>query len=201
MLNVMRIPRLPPGQSWVLEPIVYDIGPVPPVRLGNYRLRLSGAVRNPIELDWPEIQALPRTRVRRDFHCVTTWSVRGILWEGISTRTLLSRVSVAPDARWVLARCRDGYSADVPIDAFAHRDSLLADRMNGSLLAFEHGAPLRLVVPSLYAWKSAKYVEELEFLSARRPGYWENRGYHDRGDPWREERFRAEPGSASGAGT
>ncbi|MEN6369798.1 MAG: molybdopterin-dependent oxidoreductase [Thermotogota bacterium] len=196
----MRIPRLPPGQSWVPEPIVYDIGPVPPTCLGDYRLRLSGAVRYPAELDWAAVQAFPHTRVRRDFHCVTAWSVRGILWEGISTRTLLSRLSVAPDVRWVLARCRDGYSTDVPIDAFARRDSLLADCMNGSPLAGEHGAPLRLVVPSLYAWKSAKYVEELEFLSARRSGYWEERGYHHRGDPWREERFRADPYTTKGAG-
>ncbi|MDD5263219.1 MAG: sulfite oxidase-like oxidoreductase [Candidatus Bipolaricaulis sp.] len=200
MLNTMRIKRLPPGQSWVEEPMVYDIGPVPPARLEDYRLRLSGEVTKPIELDWSEVQALPRTHVRRDFHCVTTWSVRGIVWEGIPTRILIDRVSVAPDVRWVLVRCRDGYSTDVPIDAFARRDALLADRMNGSILAPEHGAPLRLVVPCLYAWKSAKYVEELEFLSERRPGFWEQRGYHDRGDPWREERFRANPRGTKEAG-
>lgn len=193
MLNAMRISRLPPGQSWVEEPIVYDIGPVPPVRLEDYRLRLSGGVKNPTDLSWSEVQALPRARVRRDFHCVTTWSVRGVLWEGVSTRTVLERILVAPDVRWVFVRCRDGYSTDVPIDAFARRDSLLADRMNGSVLAAEHGAPLRLVIPCLYAWKSAKYVLELEFLSVRRPGFWEQRGYHDRGNPWREERFRVSP--------
>jgi len=201
ILGPMRLHRLPPGQEWIAEPIAYDVGAVPPVRLEDYRLRLSGDVQEAVDLGWEEIQRLPHVRVRRDFHCVTAWSVRGIVWDGVPTRALLERAPIERGVRWVLARSRDGYSTCIPIDAFTRRDSLLADRMNGKPLTTEHGAPARLVVPSLYAWKSAKYVEELEFLSERRPGFWEERGYHDRGDPWREELFRSAPAAVKEGGS
>lgn len=182
--------QLPPGQRWVDRPIVYDVAPAGPVDLASFRLRLHGAVRRPLEFSWTDLQALPRTRVARDFHCVTAWSVRAIPWEGVLTAELVGRVEPDSDANWVLARGRDGYSTLVPLDAFAASDSLVAYRMADAPLLPEHGYPLRLVVPSLYAWKSAKYLDELEFLRAPVRGFWEARGYHDRGDPWKEERYR-----------
>lgn len=182
---------LPPGQRWIERPIVYDIGVVPPVDLGTFHLRLHGVVARPVEMTWTDVARLPRVRVARDFHCVTAWSVRAVVWEGVAARELVALVRPDPDVRWVVARGRDGYTTSIPYEAFEHPDTLLADRMDGALLPRQHGAPLRLVIPSLYAWKSAKYVETIEFRRGLVRGYWEERGYHDRGDPWLEERFRA----------
>jgi DMSO/TMAO reductase YedYZ molybdopterin-dependent catalytic subunit len=181
--------KLPPGQEWVERPIVYDIAAVPPADLATFRLRLHGAVAEPVDLSWAAISALPHKRVVRDFHCVTTWSVRSVAWEGVLTSELIRLVRPDPDVRWVLARGRDGYTTSVPYDGFSHLDSLVAVRMNGEALPREHGFPLRLVIPSLYAWKSAKYLDAIEFCRDLSRGFWENRGYHDRGDPWLEERF------------
>jgi len=187
----MTAERLPPGQRWIDEPIVYDIGPVPAVTLDAFRLRVSGNVAEPTTLTWEEILALPRVRLTRDFHCVTAWSVKDVIWEGVPAREIAKRVSPHPGTRWVIAHGRDGYTTNIPYSDFVHPDSLLAYRMNGAPLPPEHGHPLRLVIPTLYAWKSAKYVEAIEFLPQLRRGFWEERGYHDHGDPWREERFRA----------
>jgi DMSO/TMAO reductase YedYZ molybdopterin-dependent catalytic subunit len=185
----MEKPQLPPGQRWVDRPVVYDIARVPSADLVAFRLRIDGAVEQPLDLTWAAVAALPRTQITRDFHCVTTWSVRAVAWEGVATAELIRRVRPLAGVRWVLAHGRDGYTTNVPFEAFAAPDSLVADRMSGAPLPREHGFPLRLVVPSLYAWKSAKYVERLEFQRDLERGFWELRGYHDRGDPWREERF------------
>jgi len=181
--------RLPPGQRWIEQLVVYDIGPVPPVDLGSFRLRLFGEVENPLGLSWRDILALPKAAVTRDFHCVTTWSVKGLSWQGVAGRTIVELVRPKPAVTWVMARGRDGYSTNVPYGDLLREGSLLAYRLNGAPIPAENGYPLRLVVPSLYAWKSAKYLEGLEFLAPLRRGYWEARGYHDRGDPWREERW------------
>lgn len=181
---------LPVGQRWIEAPIPYDIGPVPDVDLGQFRLRLFGAVEQPRELTWEELLRLPQATVRADFHCVTGWSVPSLVWEGVLTQTVADLVRPRPDVAWVLAHSREGYTTNVPYAPFLDARSLLAHRLNGAPLAPEHGAPLRLVVPSLYAWKSAKYLQALEFLSGFRRGYWEARGYHDVGDPWRGERYR-----------
>jgi len=182
--------RLPSGQRWMDAPLVYDIGAVPPVDLADYRLRIHGAAASSLDLSWEDILALPRATIVRDFHCVTFWSVRDVAWEGLRVRDLLDRVVPDPEARWVLVRGRDGYSTSVPIEDFSRPDNLFAYRMNGAPILPEHGHPLRLVIPSLYAWKSAKYVDEVEFIAHLHRGFWEERGYHDRGDPWREERYR-----------
>jgi len=182
--------RLPDGQVWLERPIVYDIGPVPPLDLEAFRLTVHGAVLHPMELTWKDLLAFPTSELVRDFHCVTTWSVKNIRWEGVRTKEIVDRVLPDPEALWIMARGRDGYSTSMPAEDFRRPDSLLAFHMNGVPLAPDHGWPLRLVIPSLYAWKSAKYVCEIEFLSRRQRGFWEERGYHDRGDPWREERYR-----------
>ncbi len=181
---------LPVGQRWIEEPIPYDIGPVPDLDLSGFRLRLFGAVERPCELSWDELIRLPRVTVQADFHCVTGWSVPDLVWEGVSSQATADLVRPRQEVAWVMAHGRDGYSANIPYAHFLASDSLLAHRMNGDLLRPEHGHPLRLVVPSLYAWKSAKYLSALEFRFAARHGYWESRGYHDVGNPWRGERYR-----------
>ncbi|MFN3346621.1 MAG: molybdopterin-dependent oxidoreductase [Candidatus Bipolaricaulaceae bacterium] len=182
--------QLPPGQRWIEELIVYDITPPPPLVLRHFRLRLCGAVANPRELTWEELLALPQAQVRADLHCVEGWSVANLLWEGVLGTTIAELVRPAPDVAWVLAHGRDGYTTNIPFAHFLKSDTLLAHSLQGKPLPPEHGWPLRLVVPSLYAWKSAKYVVALEFLRELRRGYWEERGYHDVGDPWRQERRR-----------
>ena len=172
--------------------------PAAPIELSEARLRLTGAVANERELTWADLEALPRIAVTRDFHCVTRWSVKDIAWRGIATRTLVDLARPLPGVTWVLALCREGYTTGIPYERFVAEDSLVATHMNDKPLAPEHGQPLRLVVPSLYAWKYAKYLAELRFLTERRRGFWEERGYHDVGDPWREERFR-EPGDETPA--
>jgi DMSO/TMAO reductase YedYZ molybdopterin-dependent catalytic subunit len=186
----METRRLPPGQTWIDRPVVYDVAVASPLSREEYRLRLFGAVTAPAELTWRDLQTLPCAVIQRDMHCVTTWSVPDVRWEGILARDILANVEVDPLVHWVLAWGRDGYSTNIPFAAFARPDTLLAFRMNGEDLPLAHGGPVRLVVPSLYAWKSAKYVEGIEFCRELRRGFWESRGYHDRGDPWSEERFR-----------
>lgn len=182
---------LPTGQRWVEKPVPYDIGPVPVLDLPRFRLRLYGEIENPCELSWEDLLRLPQVAVRADFHCVTGWSVQDLVWEGIPTHTIVELVRPTSSVAWVMAHGREGYTTSVPYARFLREGSLLAHRLNGAPLPAEHGHPLRLVVPSLYAWKSAKYLAALEFLSDLRRGHWEARGYHDVGDPWREERFRS----------
>ncbi len=180
--------KLPPGQEWIEELIPYDIGPVPSLRLEDFRLRIDGEVENPLELSWEEFLELPQAEVVADFHCVTHWSVPGLRWEGVLARTIVELCRPKPGVRWVMAYGREGYSTNVPYEYFARGDTILAHKLNGNPLSPENGWPLRLVVPSLYAWKSAKYLVRLEFRAEKRRGFWEARGYHDIGDPWREER-------------
>jgi DMSO/TMAO reductase YedYZ molybdopterin-dependent catalytic subunit len=180
--------KLPPGQEWVDGLIPYDIGSVPPLRLEDFRLRIDGEVENPLQLTWEKLLELPQAEVKADFHCVTRWSVPDLRWEGVLARTIIELCRPKEEVRWVLAYGREGYSTNVPYGYFAQEDTILAHKLNGKPLPPENGWPLRLVVPSLYAWKSAKYLVRLEFTREKRQGYWEERGYHDVGDPWKEER-------------
>ncbi|MGB9756920.1 MAG: molybdopterin-dependent oxidoreductase [Candidatus Bipolaricaulaceae bacterium] len=182
--------RIPPGQSFREDLIVYDIASVPPLKLEDFRLRLFGQVRNPQDLSWEDLQKLPRLQVRADFHCVEGWGVPDLLWEGVPASAILYLVQPEPAVQWVLAHGRDGYTTNLPFPYFARPDTILAFSLNGEPLPWEHGWPLRLIVPSLYAYKSAKYLVALEFSAELKRGYWEERGYHDVGDIWREERRR-----------
>jgi len=182
--------RLPPGQKWVEDLIGYDIAPLPPLDLQNFCLRIFGHVRNPCELSWEELLRLPRQRIRADLHCVEGWSVPDLLWEGVPVSAIFYLAQPKPEVAWVLAHSHEGYTTNIPFSYFARPDTILAFFLNGEPLPPEHGWPLRLVVPSLYAYKSAKYLVALEFLVELQRGYWEEQGYHDVGDPWREERRR-----------
>ncbi len=183
--------RLPPGQQWIDEPLIYDINKnfsIPEEK--DIYLYIVGEVKNPLKIPYLEIiNSGNLSKIKADFHCVTGWSVKDIEWEGILAKRIIEAVKPAEDVKWVYVRCYDGYSASFPYEFFKKDDSLIAVKMNGKILPKEHGYPFRVVVPSLYAWKSAKYVHTVEFLKDEKKGFWELRGYHAVGDPWKEERY------------
>jgi DMSO/TMAO reductase YedYZ molybdopterin-dependent catalytic subunit len=152
-------------------------------------LQFFGLVDQPVRFSWDEFRALPAHRVFADMHCVTTWSLLDNVWEGVLVREVMTRVGLRPEARFVLVHAEAGWTTNLPLEDFLGEDCLFAWAHNGQPLDPDHGAPLRLVVPRLYAWKSAKWVRGIEFLARDTPGFWERNGYHMRGDPWQEERF------------
>ncbi len=181
--------RLPPGQYLTEKFPVLHYGSVPRVDLATWDLRVWGAVEHPFRLSWPEFRALPRKTVHADIHCVTRWSKLDTDWEGVAVRTLLEMAGLRPSARFVLQHAEQGYTTNLPLEVLGDDDVLLADTFGGRPLEPEHGAPLRLVVPKRYFWKSAKWLRGLEFLERDAPGFWERYGYHNNADFWKEERF------------
>lgn len=151
---------------------------------------MEGLVRQPVDWSLDEFFQLPRVKVFSDFHCVTRWSRLGNIWEGVSTRELVERAGgLLPEAKYVVAYGYDyGWTTNLPVDEFLAEDALVAILHDGEPISLEHGGPARLIVPRLYAWKSAKWLGALEFLPEDRPGFWERNGYHMHGDPWKEER-------------
>jgi DMSO/TMAO reductase YedYZ molybdopterin-dependent catalytic subunit len=189
--DTRRASRLPPNQARTRKWPVLDAHGPPPVDLGSWTLGVSGLVKTELSFSWKEFRALPRVKVFADMHCVTRWSRLGNVWEGVAARELLERAELLPEARFVVVHGYDyGFTTNLPLEAFSAEDVLLADTHDGEPIAAEHGGPLRLVVPRLYAWKSAKWVKRIELVSEDEPGFWERAGYHDVGDPWKEERFR-----------
>lgn len=184
--------RLPPGQSLTLKWPVLHGGSIPAFDPERWDLSVGGLVERPFRLSWPEFKALPRKRVRADFHCVTTWSKFDNEWEGVLFRTIAEQAGVSPEAKFVLVKADGGYTTNVPLEDLMRDDVLLADWHAPEPLDAEHGAPLRLVVPHLYAWKSAKWLRGFEFLDADRAGFWEQVGYHMYGDPFLEQRYRGQ---------
>jgi DMSO/TMAO reductase YedYZ molybdopterin-dependent catalytic subunit len=181
--------RLPPGQSATLKWPVLHYGSVPRADLDRWDFRIFGLVENPIRLSWKEFNQLPRIAVTRDFHCVTRWSRFDNLWEGVAFREVLKLVQLKPGARYVLIHAEQGYTANVPLADLDRDDVLFATHHDGEPLSPDHGYPLRLIVPHLYAWKSVKWVRGLEFLDKDKPGFWEQNGYHMYGNPFKEQRF------------
>jgi DMSO/TMAO reductase YedYZ molybdopterin-dependent catalytic subunit len=189
--DTQRANRLPPNQVRTLKWPVLDAGGPPQIDLTKWEFEVFGLVKKPMKFTWPEFQSLPRVKVKADFHCVTRWSRLDNLWEGVATREILNRVEVGDAVRYLLVHAFDeGWTTNMPFDHFAAEDALFADTHDGQPLPLEHGGPLRLIVPRLYAWKSAKWVRGVEFLASDQAGYWEEGGYHMKGDPWEEERFR-----------
>jgi DMSO/TMAO reductase YedYZ molybdopterin-dependent catalytic subunit len=184
--------RLPPGQTLVTNFPVLSYGPTPRFNPAKWDFRMMGLVERPLRFSWEEFRALPRTRQVADFHCVTTWSRYDNQWEGVKTRALAETAGLKPEAKFVVVLCDGGYTTNLPLDEFLGDDVLLAYRHDGKDLEPDHGWPLRLVVPKLYAWKSAKWVRAIEFTARDRRGFWEVRGYHNHGDPWTEERYSFE---------
>jgi DMSO/TMAO reductase YedYZ molybdopterin-dependent catalytic subunit len=181
--------RLPPGQHLTKDWPVLDLGLTPDIARERWRLDVYGAVENPVFWDWAQFVAQPQTQFVSDIHCVTTWSRYDNAWEGLATRDLLTAVRPRDEARHVVLHSHDGYTTNLTLDDFAADDALLAHTWSGSPLERDHGGPVRVVVPHLYFWKSAKWLQSIEFLSEDSPGYWEVRGYHHRGDPWQEQRY------------
>jgi DMSO/TMAO reductase YedYZ molybdopterin-dependent catalytic subunit len=152
-------------------------------------LQLRGACKQPYELTYDELQALPNVDLHSDFHCVTGWSKLDNLWRGVQTRLLLDRAEPSQDASHVLVHAEYGYTANLPVETLMDEDALVTWSHNSRDLAPKHGFPLRLLVPRLYGWKSVKWVRSLELLTHDHRGFWETRGYHNHADPWREERY------------
>jgi DMSO/TMAO reductase YedYZ molybdopterin-dependent catalytic subunit len=189
--DTRRASRVPPGQSRTRKWPVLDASGPPDIDLRRWSLELSGLAGGPVRWNWEEFNRLPKVIVFSDFHCVTRWSRLGNLWEGVSTRELAARAGgVRPETKFVLAHGYDGgWTANLPIEAFLAEDSLVATHHDGAPISLEHGGPARLMVPRLYAWKSAKWLRAIEFREEDRAGFWERNGYHMNGDPWAEERF------------
>ena len=181
--------RLPPGQHLVKNWPVLDLGEQPKVSTAQWRLDVAGLVENPRSLDWDALLALPQTERRSDIHCVTTWSRYDNDWKGVSTRDLMDMVAPKADAAAVMLTSYDGYTTNLLLADFAAEDAILAHSWQGTPLSPEHGGPVRLVVPHLFFWKSAKWLKRIEFIESDRAGFWEQNGYHMRGDPWAEQRY------------
>ncbi|WP_028135237.1 sulfite oxidase-like oxidoreductase [Bradyrhizobium japonicum] len=181
--------RLPPGQHLTKDWPVLDLGVTPPISRERWRLDVYGAVQTPVFWTFAEFAAQKQARFTSDIHCVTTWSRYDNEWEGLATRELLAACQPREDARFVVLHSYDGYTTNLALEDFAAEDALLAHSWSGRPLAEEHGGPVRLVVPHLYFWKSAKWLQAIEFRTEDAPGFWEVRGYHNRGDPWAEQRY------------
>jgi DMSO/TMAO reductase YedYZ molybdopterin-dependent catalytic subunit len=180
--------RLPPGQALTTKWPVLSTTPPPRVDLDRWRFRVTGLVENPVELTYNQFLGLEHTEVMSDIHCVTRWSKLDNLWEGVPFRVLADLVRPKPEARFVLFRCMVPYSTSLPLETCLEDDVLFAHTHDNLPLLPEHGWPLRLVVPKIYFWKSAKWVNGAEFMDQDQLGFWEKIGYHNEGDPWKEQR-------------
>lgn len=184
-----RDQRLPPGQVETKAWPVLHYGTVPKFDQASWNLRAFGAVTTPMTWTWNEFARLPRVTVHSDIHCVTHWSKFDNVWEGVPMRAILDAVAPKNEAKFVVVHAEGGFTTNLPIAELERDDVLLAEKHNGETLTADHGFPLRLVVPHLYFWKSAKWLRGFEFTEHDRPGFWERNGYHMHGDPWDEERF------------
>jgi DMSO/TMAO reductase YedYZ molybdopterin-dependent catalytic subunit len=179
--------RLPPGQYTVKNFPVLSAGPTPRTPLEEWSFSITGAVDREVSWSWEEFRALPSETITRDIHCVTKWSKFDTVWEGVSIDTLLEGVDTG--AEYISAFCDGGYTTNLPLDDVTGGKAWIAFQFGGEPLEREHGGPARLLVPHLYFWKSAKWVRGLRLTDEDEPGFWELNGYHNRGDPWREERY------------
>jgi DMSO/TMAO reductase YedYZ molybdopterin-dependent catalytic subunit len=189
--DTRRSQRIPPGQTRTRKWPVLDASGPPAIDLDRWRFRVTGLVGQEVQWDWQEFTALPRVEVFGDFHCVTRWSRLGNLWQGVSTRELIRRAGgVRPEAHYAMVHGYDrGWTTNLPLEHLLAEDALVAILHDGESISTEHGGPARLIVPRLYAWKSAKWVAGVDLIEQDRPGFWEANGYHMRGDPWTEERY------------
>lgn len=181
--------RIPPGQYLTEKFPVLTYGPTPRVQTETWTLRLFGEVEQPVMLSWAAFMALPQVEIRSDFHCVTHWSRLDNVWMGVAIREILRLVQLKPSATHVMAHAVGGYTTNLPLAVLNDDDVLIAHRHDDQPLTPDHGYPARLVVPKRYAWKSAKWLSGLEFLSEDRPGFWERNGYSNSAEPWAEERY------------
>jgi DMSO/TMAO reductase YedYZ molybdopterin-dependent catalytic subunit len=181
--------RLPPGQYYTDKWPVLHAGGVPAADLATWDLHVFGLVEQELRLTWPELLALGATDAVADIHCVTRWTKLEMRWRGVPVQTVLDRARPLEPARFLIAHAEQGYTSNLPLEAVRADRAILAYEAEGAPLTPEHGYPLRLVVPGRYFWKSAKWLRGLELTGADRPGFWEGYGYHNDGDPWKEQRY------------
>jgi DMSO/TMAO reductase YedYZ molybdopterin-dependent catalytic subunit len=180
--------RVPPGQYLTERFPVLTVGPNPPIDLSTWDFQLFGQVEDELQLSWDELMALPQAELTVDIHCVTRWSKLDTTWRGVRVRDLLERAGVKPEGKFMLAYSDGGYTTNLPLEVVMDDDVLLAHSYDGRPLEGDHGAPLRLLVPKRYFWKSAKFLRKIEVLDEDRMGFWELNGYHNDADPWKEQR-------------
>jgi DMSO/TMAO reductase YedYZ molybdopterin-dependent catalytic subunit len=181
-------PKVPPGQSVTERFPVLTYGPTPRLEASEVSLTIAG-LATPRTFTWDDLMALPQTTMTKDFHCVTRWSKLDVTWTGILTTDLLDVLEVADNASHIMFRCYGGYTTNLALDDFLAEGCLLAHTLEHDPIPSEHGGPLRAIIPHLYAWKSAKWLSEIEFMDQNQPGFWEKNGYHMRGEPFAEERY------------
>ena len=187
--DTQRKIRIPPGQYLTEKWPVLHYGSVPSIDVSRWNLRIFGLVNKELDINFQYFVSLPQIKVLSDIHCVTTWSRLNNLWEGVSSAAIKTLVEIKPDAKFVIVHAIGNFTTNLTTEDFFQTDVLLAVKHNGESLSQEHGGPVRLVVPGLYFWKSAKWVTGLEFVNKDHPGFWESAGYHNHGDPWKEERY------------
>ena len=180
--------RVPPGQFLSNKFPVLTYGSTPKVDLDTWKFRVFGLVEQEVELTWNQFTKLTWTTVTADFHCVTQWSSLDNTWEGVTFPDLMTLAQPKPEAKFVMAHCFGGYTTNLPLEV-AMEEGLLAHKQDGEPLGEGHGWPLRLIIPSRYGWKSAKWLNGIELIAEDAPGFWEQRGYNNNADPWKEERF------------
>ena len=180
-------PELPPGQYLTTDFPVLSAGPTPHVPLDKWELTIDGSTNVLRRWSWKSFRELPAEKITVDIHCVTRWSKTGTAWQGVSLDTLLTGITT--DASFALIHSYGGYTTNVPLKDLRDKQAWIAFEFGGSNLAPEHGGPARLLVPHLYFWKSAKWVRGITLLDHDEPGFWERYGYHNYGDPWREQRY------------
>jgi DMSO/TMAO reductase YedYZ molybdopterin-dependent catalytic subunit len=181
--------RLPPGQFLEEGFPVLTAGPTPRIKLEDWSFTLKNGPRPVRKWTWAEFESLPRTRVTRDIHRVTTWSKFDTDWEGVLVDDILEAAGIEAPTGFTLAHCFDGYTTNVPTADLVNGKAMVATRYAGQPITADHGGPARLLVPHLYFWKSAKWINGLQFTQRDELGFWELRGYHAYGDPWREQRY------------
>ena len=188
--NRHGMPLIPVGQTQTTKWPILDLGNRPGVTRESFRLVVDGAVARPFTLDWAGLIALPQVEDTSDFHCVTTWSRLDLRWQGVGVSTLLAAAGVDDDATHVLAHGSDHYTTNVPLEEALKDDVLVAWSVEGAPLPEEHGGPVRMITPQLYAWKGSKWLCRLEVLVGDKPGFWEERGYSMSAHPWKNDRYR-----------
>jgi DMSO/TMAO reductase YedYZ molybdopterin-dependent catalytic subunit len=184
--------RLPPGQALTLKWPVLHVGSVPRFDPAKWDFVIKGLVEEPIQLTWGGIMRLPMEEITADMHCVTRWSRFDVHWEGVPFAEIAKLVKVKSEAKHAMILADQGYTSNVPLADLMRPTTIFALKHNGEPLPADHGYPLRLVVPHLYAWKSVKWVRGIEFIAEETPGFWEDSGYHIYGDPFREQRFSSD---------
>ena len=188
-LNKHGMPEIPAGQTVTQKWPVLDLGIQPEISLSDWRLKIDGAVEQPVTLTWDDLMALPQTADVSDFHCVTTWSKLHVSWAGVSMIDIAALVQPKENATHIMCYGYDDYSTNLSLEEALKPDVLLVHTAEGKPLAEEHGGPLRMITPQLYAWKGSKWINRIEFLTANRLGFWEERGYSNTAYPWRNDRY------------